>query len=475
MKTIVLFFASIFSAITLQSQTKELSLRQCVETAIANNLKVKNSELQAKSAGLNYDQAKYNRLPQLSGGFGYGVNTGRSIDPFTNGYINQQLNSSGANLQLQIPVFNGFKVQSSIKQNEWSNRAAAMDWQQEKDNLTLQVIMNYLLVLSNKDLLELARKQALITQGQVDRLMKLSKEGAIAPSELTDMQGQLAADEMGVMNAEVNLETAKMTLAQLMNVPYSKELELAGEAGAELKPMEDRGVEKLYQTALENLAMVKANGYRATSAGYGVQVAKADRYPLVSLFGQLQTNYSSAAMRSSLLNSTQGPSGDYVVVNNNQLPVITTINNFNSSKITYGDQFRNNISKYAGLNVSIPVFSAFQTRTRVRLARVQEQVVKVQGAEALRQLRQSIEQAHLNWSNSYERYKLLAKQVAAFEESFRAAEIRFNEGAINSVQYLLVKNNLDRSRANYVMAGYEYRLRGRVLDFYMGVQVVGDN
>ncbi len=471
MKNVVLSFWMLLITVgAVRSQTTTLSLRQCVEAAIANNVKVRASGLQAKSAGLNYDQARYNRLPVVSGGFGYGLNTGRSIDPFTNGYINQQLNSSGANVQVQVPVFNGFRTQAFIKQNEWTARATEMDWQQEKDNLTLEVIMNYLLVLNNEDLLGLSRQQAAVTRGQVERLLKLSKEGAIAPSELTDMQGQLAADEMAVMNAEVNLETAKMTLAQLMNMAYSKELRLVRDAETGLKVLEDLGVEKVYQSALEKLAVFKANAYRVQSAGYAAKVARADRYPSVSLFGQLQTNYSSAAMRSSLFNSVQGPSGDYVVVNNVQVPVITTINSFNSSKIGFGDQFRNNISKYAGLNVSIPVFSAFQTRTKLRLARVQEQVVRVQGETMRLQLRQAIEQAHLNWTNSYERYKLLAQQVTAFEESFRAAEIRFNEGAINSVQYLLVKNNLDRSRANFLIAGYEYTLRGRVLDFYMGVQ-----
>ena len=69
-------------------------------------------------------------------------------------------------------------------------------------------------------------------------------------------------------------------------------------------------------------------------------------------------------------------------------------------------------------------------------------------------------------SATYERYKALQDQVTNFEISFRAAEIRFNSGVINSAEYLLVKNNLDRSKANQVMAMYEYLLRSRVLDFY---------
>ena len=77
----------------------------------------------------------------------------------------------------------------------------------------------------------------------------------------------------------------------------------------------------------------------------------------------------------------------------------------------------------------------------------------------------------MNWVQAYDRYQLLSKQVVAFEESFRSAEVRFNEGAWNSVQYLIVKNNFDRSRANLITTGYEYQLRTRILDFYQGKQV----
>ena len=41
-------------------------------------------------------------------------------------------------------------------------------------------------------------------------------------------------------------------------------------------------------------------------------------------------------------------------------------------------------------------------------------------------------------------------------------------GAMNSVEYLIVKNNLDRATINFTTARYDYLLRTRVLDFYQG-------
>ncbi|MDO8994535.1 MAG: TolC family protein [Daejeonella sp.] len=58
------------------------------------------------------------------------------------------------------------------------------------------------------------------------------------------------------------------------------------------------------------------------------------------------------------------------------------------------------------------------------------------------QLQQLTSQAYLNMGSSRERYKNLQEQKEAFAESFRTMEIRFNAGAINSVDYLVSKNKM---------------------------------
>jgi outer membrane protein len=65
-----------------------------------------------------------------------------------------------------------------------------------------------------------------------------------------------------------------------------------------------------------------------------------------------------------------------------------------------------------------------------------------------------------------DRYKALTSQVDAYRESFRSAEIRFNEGAITSVDYIIAKNNLDRANLNVISASYDYVLRTKIIDYY---------
>ncbi len=471
-KIVILFCAlAVQGSISMKAQNtgSKLSLKNCLDVALANNIPVKQSELQEQNAKLNLNQSKMNRLPNVSASLNYGINNGRSIDPYTNSYINQQLSSSNSSLTASIPVFKGMQTQNNIRQASYSYQAAKMDLQQEKDNLTLNVILAFLQLMNDEDVLALSRQQKELTAKQVDRLEQLNKEGAIAPAVLFDMKGQFAADQLSVINAERAVELSKLTLAQYMNVPYDKNVQTDRE-GTDLKmELYTASPDNIYNTALQNLAFIKAAELRTKAANKAIRVAAADLYPTLSLFGQLGTNFSSAATTSAATGVSDVVTNDYVVVNGNNTPVISRQTNYNSQKIGFFKQYNNNLGTFVGVNLQIPIFSSFQTRTRVRQARLEEKRVSYVAENTRIQLRQAIEQAHLNMSTAWGRYHVLSEQVTAFEESFRSADIRFGLGAINSIEYLIVKNNLDRARSNLITARYDYLLRTKVLDFYQGI------
>jgi outer membrane protein len=87
------------------------------------------------------------------------------------------------------------------------------------------------------------------------------------------------------------------------------------------------------------------------------------------------------------------------------------------------------------------------------------------------QLGTSIDRAYTNLVSAADRYKVLLEQVTAYDESFRAAEIRFNNGVGTSVDYLIAKNNLDRANIDLITTKYDYVLRTKILDFYQNKQL----
>jgi len=472
---IVFFSCLLTMGAAVQAQDSaysKLNLKQSIEIALANNIPVKQTGLRAERAEVDKNQAKANLLPFFNANLNYGFNTGRVIDPITNSYINQQLSSSGVGISGGVLLFNGLQLQNFIKQTGYAYEASKMDYQQAKDNLTLNVILAYLLVLNNQDQLDIARNTADVTSKQVERMGVLVKEGAVGAYQLSDLRGNYAGDQINIVNAQNNLQTAKLNFSQLLNIPYNPDLQL--EAGDFILPTEKYPLssQEVYNLGIQNLPMVKAADFRVKSADRMIKAIKGDYYPQITLQGNFNSGYSSAATNAIPGTIVENTTGDYVKIAGTPSPVFRMEQNFTQEKVGYFDQLDNNRGTFYGFFMQVPIFNNFTVRNRVKTAKINLRDAELEAANTKITLKQNVEQAWLNMSGAFDRYKVLLEQVNAYQESFRAAEIRFNAGAINSTDYLIVKNALDRANENLAQAKYEFILRNRILDYYQGKPVV---
>ncbi len=446
------------------------SLRDCIEIAIENNLDLKSSTLKAESSEVNFKQAKGDILPTLNGNYNLGVTNGRSIDPFTNDYINRQLTFSNAGLNLDAVVFNGFRLINSIKQNRFSMQAAEMEVEETKQNLALNVTLAYIQILNNEDLLQLAQARLETTKQQLNRLEVLYKEEVGNPADYTDMQGQFALDQVSVLNAENALSESVLNLLQLLNIDPDPDSDITFTPieGLVESDIYELSATEVFNESLQNLATFKSKQLRIDAAHNGIKVARATYFPEVSVFGQLNTNYSSAAETFTETGTVVNQTGSFININDEVYPVMQNETLFEGDKISYNDQFENNLNSVVGVAVRIPLFNGFQAKNQVALQKIQkeESLIDFQNTKLL--FKQAIEQSYLNMEAAYSRYHILQGQVKAFEESFRINEIRFNNGVSNMVEYITSKNNLDTARLNLSNAKYEYLLRVKVLDYYRG-------
>jgi len=341
-----------------------------------------------------------------------------------------------------------------------------MDEQNAKDKLTINVILAYLSVLSAHEQLNIAEKQADATRKKVDLLEIKNKDGAISPSDLFDMKGQLANDGLTVVTTKNTLDNALQALTQLMNVPYEAGMQLmAITEGIIIQPYEET-VDQIYENASQRLALVKSADLKVESASKNIKAIRGQMMPTLSVFGGLYTNYSSTAKLQQLTGTTDVPTPNYVTINNVKTTVYSQQSNFNSLSIGYDTQLKNNYNSAIGIGLQIPLTNNMQVRNKLKLAKVAEQQVKEQAQTIRLQLRQAIVKDFVNMNSDYNSYKILLSQVEDFGQSFHAAEIRYSNGAISTVDFVIAKNNYDRVQLNLVVAKYNYMLRTKLLDFY---------
>ena len=423
------------SAVTAQQPVlNSYSLKQSIEIALANNLQVKQSEFQARSAGIALKQEKSNLLPDIFASINHGLNQGRSIDPATNGYVNDNVSYANYALSGGITLFSGLVLQNQIKRSAYAYQASAMEEQQAKDNLTLKVVIAYFQILNNEDQVSQARLQKEITISQIERLQVLDKKGAIAPAQLSDLKGQLANDELSLINSQNNVNSSKITLAELMNVAYTRDFKVERIPSDEFSEKSLDAPEDIYSLALEQLATIKGTTLRTKSAAQGVKIAKGLNLPQLRLNSDLLSNYSSAA----------------------------------TPDLPLPEQLRNNYSSSYNLSLRIPILTSDRTRNRLALAKIELESAKQVEETTKLQLKQAVDLAWFNKTTADERLRTLNEQLIAFKESFQSAEIRFNAGLGAVVDYMIAKNNLDKTSINLINARYDWLLRVKILDYYKG-------
>ncbi|TVZ25834.1 outer membrane protein [Gillisia sp. Hel_I_86] len=467
MKKIIIILVLITTSLNAQNTKNQgLSLEECIQIALDNNINLKRSYLQAKTERLNFRGTKSRVLPAINGSYSYAVNKGRSIDPYTNDVIDQQFSYSNAGLRLNAPIFNGFELRNSIQRDRYNMEAAQAEKEATKQQLILDVTLAYFQVLNTRDLWELTKLRLESTIKQTNRIKSLNDEGAGNPADYTDIKGQLNNDQSAVIAAKNNMQQSQLNLAQLLNVDTEVKV-TEFHALAEIKKHE-LSAEEIYLESLENLQVFDGQRLRIKATKEDIAVARSIFVPDISLFAQLNTNYSSLA---SLLNETGTQvleTGGFISINEIAYPVLANESQFSQQDISYFDQLDNNLSSVAGISMDVPIFNGFRGKRSVALKKIQMEDAKLQLENTKNEYFQAIKLAYSDMEAAYENYFVLRDQVRAYEHSYEVNEIRFTDGVSNIVEYIISKNNLDRSMINQTNAKYEFLIRIKILEYYRG-------
>jgi outer membrane protein len=447
----------------------KVTLQDAIDFALKNNLAIKQNGLQVEQGINTLEQSKWAKYPTLNGNSNFNLFSGRNINPYTNGIITNTVGSNGFGLNSGVVLFDGYQTRNGIALNQLNLEASRLDLQNMKNQITLNIVVGYLNVLSQQDLLSISQRQLEVTQIQLERSQKLVNAGSLPETNLFDIKAQLANDELSVVNAENAIISAKLTLKQLMNTAADRDIQLVRvevpNPNIQAYPATPA---QIYEIAQGYLADVQAADMRVKASQKSVDIAKGLKMPIVSANVGYNSSYSTAAEKVNVTQRIVETEAGFVNVAGTRYPVIGYLptSSITSEKIPYFRQLGGNRNASLGLNVRVPIFNGYSTKFRLTTAQINQKQSEVQADNVRLRLRQDIEQAYVNMTNSAKRFSALGNQVRALEESFRAAESRYNVGALNALDYNISKTNLDRARANQIQAKYDYVFRIKILDYY---------
>jgi outer membrane protein len=337
----------------------KLSLSECIDMAISQNLKIKESELGLQSTINAHQQTKRDLLPSIIGVFNPGYSLGRSIDPYSNSVTNNQIGTNNLGIKADWLIFNGYQRKNTQQQAALNLSASQLDVQSSKNAITLNVLQAYMQVLMSRELLNVTLKQAESTQLQLNRIAAQVKLQVVAESALYNLQAQLANDEIQITNAKNDIKIAYMTLSQLLNRPVDgNEFEL-DPVEAHIITLKEGRWQDIYQASLAILPEVKAANIRIKASEKGLEIAKALKLPTLSLSSSLGTAFSSVARRSFISEDyNETPMNAFVNVDGKTYQATSMNQSVEQRNIGYFSQLGLNRAFSINLSVRIPIFNA---------------------------------------------------------------------------------------------------------------------
>lgn len=458
---ITFLFQPLFS-----QSTDTWNLQRCIAYALSNNITIQQSQLTEEMSQYNLLQSKMSVLPSLNGSVNYGFNFGKNVDPTTNQYINQNIQTNSFSLNSGIKLFSGFKTLNEIKQANYDYMASKYNTQSTENNVTLYVVNAFLQVLYAEENLKNTQQQQTLAEQQLERTKTLNQAGTVTDGAVFDMKAQEATAEMNTVSAQNTYDLARLNLTQLLNLDHLIEIEKPQMQLTNDMLMSQLNADSIYLMALQTQPQIQGAQYGLFSAMKGLSIAHSGMYPSISAYGSLSTNYSNAVKNYTVDGSSIIPIG--FLQDANLTPVYTTTNQYVITDKPYMDQFKDNVGQNIGISLSIPIFNNWMVNTTIKRAQINVLQAQLTLDQTKQQLQKDVQTAYTDVAASSKRYSASMKNLDAVQKSFDYTQKKFDAGLISSFDFNAALNNLTKAQTDLLQAKFDYVLKLKVLDYYQG-------
>lgn len=464
MKKVSLFILAFIST-SIFAQTN-WSLQKCIDYALKNNLSLKQNEINIEMSQVNYKQSKASILPSLNTGANNTWNNGQKIDPYTNKFASSTILSENFYAQAQVTLWSGMQQYNNVKKNQYALMANQETYEQQKNDLALNVASSFLQVVYNQELVKVAQQQVNISKQQLERTQKLADAGSAAMSSVYDIKAQLASDEYNQVNSENNFNLSLLALKQLLyldslpNFSIEKPLfELSVSDLAAYQPAD------IYQTALKNQHKIKSAEYSLLSSEKNLSYSQGKNSPTLSFVGTLGTGFSGL---DKTIVSSSITGAELVGYTSNNALVYTPTYSYNQKTVAWGNQLNNNLNKSIAFTLNIPVFNGLSNMAGIKNAKLQVLNNKYGYDIARQQLYKTIVQAFTDAQGALNKYISAKMAFETSQVSFTYAQQKFNAGSLNSFDFNNSKNRVFKTETDMLNSKYDFIFKLKVLDYYQG-------
>ena len=399
------------------SSPMSLNLEESIQIALENNMgyKITESMVDLSQAQIKETEGAKKLNIKLQGGILQASETLDEADMAAGDYSNLFTLSPMVpiiSISARRIMYSGGKIESLIDQAEANKQISLNDLEKEKQAIIYKVTEAYSQVLQTEGMKRVSTQAVKQMQAHLESSEALLKEGMIAPIDLNRIKSQLSNLEHNLIKAENGYKLTMYNLNSIMGIDLNTELVL--ENNLSYEPCEINLEDALVQAGENRMEMMNIAQQRRIMEEM-VDVAKSNRKPQV------------------IFSAESGIAGWQAMI----------------------------VAEYSLLDGGIN--KAKIEQAEIKLAQVE------QSEKQARQLIEfEVRSAYLNMKEAEKLIKVAEEGIKNSQESFRIAQVKYNEGIATNTEVIDVQGTLIEAETNYLNALYDYNTNRAALIKAMG-------
>lgn len=468
-----LLFIALFSAhfVSAQDNKNSWNLQRSVRYALEHNISISQGDINRRLAALQWKQSQLAQLPSLTAGGSLGKSYGRSVDPTTNSFVDNNYNFTTVTGNSNVLLFGWFQQRNQITGNRLEMQAARADLDQLKNDVSLNVATGYLRILLAWEQMVISQKQIELSRSQLNSTSRAAKAGVTPDLSVAQLEAQLATDSANMIISLSNTQSALLELKALLNLDLNTPFEVVPPDANDLNTVsvEKLDPEQLYAQAAHNLGTIRAGKLRVKAAERYWWAARGAMLPRLTASADVGSSYVNIARNREITGYTQQPiSGTYINMNGTDYPIYQNTPTYTTTPYLFSNQVSDNFRQIFALNLTVPIFNGWALNYNAQRSKLRIRSQELALDNSTIQLKQQVYRACNDVKNAGQTYTAARRASEAAGRAFSFAQKRYNVGLNNTVEYLTILNTYYNAQSKLLSAKYDLIFKMKVVDYYAG-------
>ena len=438
---LVMWFLGALATTVKAQDTITMDLKGCMNYAVEHSTKMRIQQADNRDAQIDRRDAILAAFtPQVSGNTYAYYNFGRSIDPETNTYTVVTSFHNGYSLSAGMYLFNGFHAVNNLKITKTAQQMGLTKEQQTVDQICLATIEAYCNVLYYIELEKALQGQVATAEKSLQLASRQEQLGQKSHADVVQMQSDLAERQYLLATCRNNLNSAVITLKDVMFWPIEEPLKIDGSITQQsLLINEPVDAQTMVAQAQHTMPSVLLAEGTMKNAQLALKTAKWQLLPTLALYGGWSSSYFTYPGREGYVPTP------------------------------YFDQIKNNRGEYVQLSLNIPIYDRLSSHSNIAKRKNAYDRAQADYDQALRDVEAEVLRAVADRDGAADALRQAETRATLQQEAFSLNGKRFEQGLISSIEYQTASNNYLNALAEQLNARLQYFIKNSVVKYYGGI------